>query len=309
MTDVFFADALVFEETGPDRDPLVTFVGERRIRLETDRADVRISEEGFGPFPAITDLGTGLDVIVFETQALRIGFDLPAGGRGTSVYLNFYSESDDEDLDVLVRVSGPELPEPAPGQAVEPWLTGIGATVAISDDDDSPDPPFQLLEGRYADGRTVAFQDIAGLELDGGGLTIGEAALVALLYDAGLDRNGAVDLPGLNFWIDSREGGASEAAVAREFLRSPEFRENFGNALDPAAGDYLANGALVRQLYRNVLDREGETAGIDYWTGLLDDSAISRARLLVAFADSAENRAASSLDDTISETTEGDWIV
>jgi hypothetical protein len=45
-------------------------------------------------------------------------------------------------------------------------------------------------------------------------------------------------------------------------------------------------------LYRNVLHRDGEAAGIAYWTDVLQRGAATRAEILAAFSDSAEDKAA-----------------
>lgn len=47
-----------------------------------------------------------------------------------------------------------------------------------------------------------------------------------------------------------------------------------------------------RARHKNVLDRAGESAGLDYWTGTLSSRGMSRADVLVGFSLSAENRAA-----------------
>ena len=140
-----------------------------------------------------------------------------------------------------------------------------------------------------------------------GTLTIGEARTVAYLYEAGLDRDGAIDLPGLNFWIDAREAGLSEEDVAFEFLASGEFETAFGDALDPADPAYLSDGALVGRLYENVLEREGDEAGVAFWTDQLADGNISRGELLLAFAESPENMAGSAYVETLVEIAPGDW--
>ena len=44
------------------------------------------------------------------------------------------------------------------------------------------------------------------------------------------------------------------------------------------------------QLYQNVLDRPGEAGGRDYWVGILDSGAATRADVLVAFSESTENK-------------------
>jgi hypothetical protein len=117
---------------------------------------------------------------------------------------------------------------------------------------------------------------------------------VALLYEAALDRDGAIDTGGLNFWIDRREAGAT-------FLAAPEFTALAGPA------EALSDGALVELLYRNVLARDGETAGIDFWTGALAAPGFGRPELLLAFANSAENVSGSPVLDTLDEVAPGEW--
>ncbi|MEM9146929.1 MAG: DUF4214 domain-containing protein [Pseudomonadota bacterium] len=145
------------------------------------------------------------------------------------------------------------------------------------------------------------------LELAASALSPEEARTVAYLYEAGLNRDGAIDLLGLNFWIDQREGGLSERQLARAFLESSEFEAAFGEAFDTSDPAYLSNTALVEQLYRNVLNREGETAGIDFWTSLVSQPGFTRADLLLAFAESPENVAGSPFVETLEETAPGEW--
>ncbi|MEO1601650.1 MAG: DUF4214 domain-containing protein [Pseudomonadota bacterium] len=139
-------------------------------------------------------------------------------------------------------------------------------------------------------------------EETGEGATTAEAQLVAYLYEAGLNRDGNIDLPGLNFWIDVREDGASFREIAGAFLRSDEFTEAFG------AIDDLTDTELVEELYRNVLNREGEQGGIDFWTGQLARPEVTREDMLIAFAESAENMIGSPDTATLTEVSEGDWV-
>ncbi len=143
----------------------------------------------------------------------------------------------------------------------------------------------------------------------GDGLTVAEAQRVAYLYEAALDRDGDIDLPGLNFWIDAREGedGFSIVEVAGFFLDNPEFRAAFGEALDPTAPDYLDDFALVTALYENVLDREADEAGRDFWLSVLERPDVDRAQLVLFFADSPENLTGSAFIADLEEVTPGDW--
>ncbi len=135
----------------------------------------------------------------------------------------------------------------------------------------------------------------------GAGISREEAELVAFLYEAGLDRDGGIDPPGLNFWIDVREDGASFRQIAIAFTEAPEFVEIFGEA------DAITDAAYVEQLYRNVLDREGEAAGVEFWTGELAEGRLDRADVLLAFARSVENTGAPSEIERLAEVAPGLW--
>ncbi len=124
---------------------------------------------------------------------------------------------------------------------------------------------------------------------------------MAYLYEAGLDRNGNIDLPGLNYWIDLREAGFAEKDLAWAFLSSNEFEAAFG------APETLSDRGLVEQLYWNVLDRQGEAAGVDFWEGVLGQPGYDRADLLLAFALSPENVAGSPFVEDLAEVAPGVW--
>jgi hypothetical protein len=47
----------------------------------------------------------------------------------------------------------------------------------------------------------------------------------------------------------------------------------------------------VQLLYRNVLDREGEPGGIDFWTNSLDSGLATRTDVVIAFSESLEHQA------------------
>ncbi|WP_175528463.1 DUF4214 domain-containing protein [Devosia crocina] len=105
---------------------------------------------------------------------------------------------------------------------------------------------------------------------------------VALLYQAGFGRS--ADAPGLAYWTDKVHSQADLREVALSFLDSDEFEHRFGTSDNMAAADY------VGVLYRNILDREGEAEGLNYWTQKLSSGSTNQADLLLAFAFSEENR-------------------
>lgn len=102
---------------------------------------------------------------------------------------------------------------------------------------------------------------------------------VARLYTAGLGR--APEVGGFEFWVTEYMAGRySLASMAVFFTQSPEFAESYG---DPSNLDF------VEIMYRNVLGRDGEPGGVEFWTGELDAGNRRRATVLLNFAESPEN--------------------
>lgn len=108
-------------------------------------------------------------------------------------------------------------------------------------------------------------------------ITVTEGRILRL-YRAVFGR--APDDEGMAFWVDEAEGGQTLEQIAARFMVSPEFESRFG--VDP-------NGVnLVDSLYRNVLGRRGDQAGVDFWRGEVEGGMTIPA-LLIAFANSDEN--------------------
>jgi Domain of unknown function (DUF4214) len=100
---------------------------------------------------------------------------------------------------------------------------------------------------------------------------------LARLYSAAFDRDPNID--GLNFWVDSFEKGRSINGIANDFYKSQEFTKKYGP---------LTDTQYIEQLYRNVLGRDGEQSGIDFWVNHLRNGT-ARAVILASFAKSPEN--------------------
>jgi hypothetical protein len=122
----------------------------------------------------------------------------------------------------------------------------------------------------------LQFADTAvALDIDGVG---GQAYRV---YQAAFNRT--PDVGGLGFWIGAMDNGVSLAAVANGFVQSQEFLAQYGAS--------PTNRAIIEKFYANVLHRPGELAGIDFWTGVLDNKAATLPEVLVGFSESPENQA------------------
>ena len=102
------------------------------------------------------------------------------------------------------------------------------------------------------------------------------------LYNAAFAR--LPDASGLEYWISQRSSGAnSERIVAQSFLGSAEFIELYG--------EDVSHATYVNNLYKNVLGREADTAGLNYWVGNLTNGIEERHEALLGFSESAENKA------------------
>jgi hypothetical protein len=98
------------------------------------------------------------------------------------------------------------------------------------------------------------------------------------LYVAALNRT--PDAGGLAYWSAQLADGATPIQVAQGFVSSAEFQQDYGT---------LNSNDFLTTLYKNVLHRAPDAAGLQYWTGQLQHGA-SEASVLVGFSDSLENR-------------------
>lgn len=128
------------------------------------------------------------------------------------------------------------------------------------------------------------FLNVERVRFDNGTLAVdinGNAGQAYRIYQAAFDRT--PDAGGLKYWVNQLDKGASLTEVGWGFVQSAEFRSVYGS--NPSNFDY------VNRLYFNVLDRQGETGGMNYWVGELN-KGVSRAYVLASFAESPENVAA-----------------
>ena len=101
---------------------------------------------------------------------------------------------------------------------------------------------------------------------------------LARLYRAGLDR--APDQGGFEFWLNAYTSGQwTFTGMAQFFVTSDEFQASYGD---------LSDADFVRQLYRNVLGREAEAPGVEFWTAEMV-GGMTRPVVLMRFAESPEN--------------------
>ncbi len=118
------------------------------------------------------------------------------------------------------------------------------------------------------------FDAVTGLNTDSGEMF--------RLYNAAFAR--FPDADGLKYWIDQFSSGRnSRRVVAQSFLGSEEFIEKYGSN--------VSDETYVNNLYKNVLGRDADIEGLNYWVGNLSSGVETRYEALLGFAESAENKA------------------
>ncbi|MEO0624995.1 MAG: DUF4214 domain-containing protein [Pseudomonadota bacterium] len=287
-----------FGEAGPDRLTNTTFEGESYLVGGTGNDIYQVSPDSFtivheignDPDDEYIDsvvIGAG-DPVVAIVDDRHLLFNYPQSG--TAVFLIDWEEPENQietfrlyDGVGLVGISFDEL------QSQVSTLPGFIGNVTLES--------LGLVED-LEDGIELLIEAVDTNSLPGG-LTVEEAQTVALLYEAGLGR--AADADGLNFWIDQREASFTERDLAEAFVSSAEFEAQVG---DP---DGLSNRQLVEALYQNVLERDGDEGGVDFWTGVANSPGVETADLLLAFSASDENRNAADNLDQLQEVIPGFW--
>lgn len=98
------------------------------------------------------------------------------------------------------------------------------------------------------------------------------------LYRTVLGRD--ADASGRWFWVSQIAEGMRLEAVAAEMYGSEEYFNRAGRT----------HRRLAAALYRDILGRSADAAGLDHWTGLLDSGRISRSAAAGNFYASIESR-------------------
>ena len=122
------------------------------------------------------------------------------------------------------------------------------------------------------------------------------------------------DSGGLDFWVgDFRllegQAGGPFAPGSEEFLGVLETLLSFWLQSDEFIARFGANSTdetFVRLLYRNILNREPDEGGYQYWLGQLKSGNITREEMIVVFSDSPEFRTntAQLMDEFLNEAAQ-----
>ncbi len=101
---------------------------------------------------------------------------------------------------------------------------------------------------------------------------------IGRVYLATLGRS--ADAAGARFHLKRLAAGVDRFTLLTDFMLSAEFQARYGN---------LTDDEFIRLAYRNVLGREADEAGVNYWLGQLQQGAHTRASFFYNFIESVEN--------------------
>lgn len=141
---------------------------------------------------------------------------------------------------------------------------------------DTASTNYRGAEAVLSNVEKITFLDTA-MMFDSAGIT-GQAYRI---YKAAFDRT--PDAVGLGFWIDTLEKGVDLTTAAAGFIQSAEFSALYG--VNPGAE------AFIKKVYNNVLHREIDQGGFDFWLKNMQSGADSQASVLAKFSESPENQA------------------
>ena len=101
------------------------------------------------------------------------------------------------------------------------------------------------------------------------------------LYSAAFGR--FPDLEGYNYWINNNKSGIDTyIETCNSFIESEEFINQYG--INQKNSTYIDN------LYQNILSREPDIAGQNYWLNQLNRGIENKTKVLIGFAESEENK-------------------
>ncbi len=118
---------------------------------------------------------------------------------------------------------------------------------------------------------------------------------VLRLYWAFFQREG--DLSGSKYWLDIARSGVSLDDIAYNFSVSAEFQVRYGNT---------TNRRFLEIVYQNVLGRDYDQDGFDYWLDLLERGQLNRGGVVRWVAASSEFEQQHPYPDAVARDAQSD---
>jgi hypothetical protein len=245
------------------------FFGDVISGIDLNFATGVIANDGFGFTETLDIDGTPINIILLATDQ----DDRATDGAGDQL-IRFYEGDDvfvatnlgDDSIDGGNGTDTAIFEEFSQGEAT---LTFDGFITTVTDRG-APGGSTSLLSVERLETRGDAPLELA--KHDGIGL-ISAADLTALteLYIAYFDR--AADALGLSFWATAfQKNGFSLREIADQFFTQPETQALYSGVSD---------GDFVTAVYNNVLGRDPDTAGFEFWTGQLSAGNVSESGFIL----------------------------
>ncbi|MBB3142099.1 DUF4214 domain-containing protein [Halomonas organivorans] len=132
-------------------------------------------------------------------------------------------------------------------------------------------------ETPFSEAETPAGEDtrIQNLDARDDQVLVGDVDSLLRLYDAAFDRH--ADGTGLGYWLD-RQQRLDHSDIADAFVGSVEFQQLHHT---------IEDAAFIDLMYHNVLERDADASGRDYWLDQLAQGD-SRGSVMVGFTESSE---------------------
>jgi len=129
--------------------------------------------------------------------------------------------------------------------------------------------------------RIDVLYNVRGVQFDDATFVIEAVAdvsiLIGTLYHALLDRD--PDAQGFHHWTINAFSSDTVESIAQNMTLSDEFLNGRG---------LLEDTVFVQTLYADLLDREGDAGGLQYWTEALDMGSMTRGEVALSFGMSDE---------------------
>lgn len=210
----------------------------------------------------------------FEDVALVLGnVDFLSGPGTLIIYGNEGNLGADGGGDTVRVINGDETNDTINGNAGRDRIEGRGGDDVI-DGGDGDDALFgnfgrDTITGGAGNDIIVGDNDLGLEDIEG---------IIYRAFVAVFDR--APDPAGFDIYLQGiLIGDLTVEDMLAEFVASTEFQNTYGS---------LSNAEFMQQLYLNVLDREGDAAGLQSYTAALDAGTLTRAEVVAEFLDSDE---------------------
>jgi serralysin len=209
-----------------------------------------------------TDTLASVETLQFADRTVSAADIVQTASGGTGNNDRFVAGTGSEEFD-----GGAGLDTVVYGGAKGSYTISVGTALHVADSGGT-DTLVSIERVQFADG-ALAFD------------TTGIAAQAYRLYRAAFDRT--PDDGGLGYWLAQMDKGTALRDVARSFIASNEFKGLYGAS--------PSNAAFVDLLYQNILHRAPDTAGAEYWVGVLNQGQ-PREDTLAFFSEGNENSTA-----------------